>query len=171
VKNSKNLFFKNMKTDDSLVIWIIIFFAGFGVGVLLNFNKLSVPIVPEWILDTTNVVIATFVAAAGGSYFAFRLEREHDRRVRETENLVSVNKVLFEIGRAINSLYIVIRQFLDPYEKSPIRAFEVRAIAPLNPNNFNPDLTSIGFFLETEHISMLSEIAMAFESYTTAVNV
>ena len=102
---------KKLKPDQDLVAWIVLFFAGFALGVITNFEFTSAP---EWLYGA----IATLVAAFGGSYIAFRLQRDHEDRKRQAAHKLAANNTLFRLGQMINTLNKVNSQFLKPHREN-----------------------------------------------------
>lgn len=156
-----------MKQDHSLCAWIVIFVVGFGLGALTTISELDMPSVPDWVYTALATVMAAFL----GSYFAFRLQREHDERKQKSKKMSAVNRALFELNEAISSLARVKQQALDQYEASPHRALEVQPIIPFDINLANVDLMSISFFLETKHVNVVSNLSGGFASYKESMYV
>ena len=154
-----------MKADTEIVIWILIFFFGMSIGVAGEQKIITMWSLPEWFY----VSIATLAAAFSGAWFAYLLERRRAKEKQASERLLGVNRVLFSLTEMINSVLNINKQFVDPIRSSPMKYLEMQPTLPLDPLQFNFDVSLVDFFLISKHSPMMIDLSVVNERYATAI--
>lgn len=118
-------------------------------------------------LDLTNAV-ATIASAFIGSLSAFLLATKREERELKKRRAEAGNRALFALGRQLNTLETIKRQFVDPVRQDPARFLSMRAFMATDQHPHQVDLSSLEYLLETEDREVLFTVLLEQERFETA---
>ena len=118
-------------------------------------------------------LIATLLAAFGGTWFAFRLQNLRAKREQLQNETSHGNLALFTLGRQLNELAIVRDQTIEPHRNDTARMINLRPIEVGDFSELKIGVEDTSFLLRTDSRQMLMEIYIAqrqFERVTQALS-
>lgn len=115
--------------------------------------------------------IATLFAAFLGSWYAFRLQGEKDRRAEIAVRATSLNSAIFELMRAHNKLIALRNQFINPLRMHPDRDFMIQPVAGGSLGTMSIDYKSLGFLFLSEDPNILGTLAMLDQDFAGTLDI
>lgn len=133
--------------EKMLIISIVSFCSGAVFGVLSDVDK-----------NTVIGAAATLIAAFSGAYFAYRFSSERERKKKKEVDLVSANRVIFNMVRAYNQIAGFNRQFVRPHKESPAAYLEIKPSLGVSNIDLKIDYDSISFLISEGKAEILTEL-------------
>ena len=101
----------------------------------------------NWLIGFIQQILPIFLATFFGAFFAFQLQKHHERKKQEEENFSAGKTAQFNIFTQINTLVNIKKNYLDPRREDTSRATTLTPFS-IHAKDQLIDFGSLNFMLE-----------------------
>ncbi|MCC6409551.1 MAG: hypothetical protein IT453_20500 [Planctomycetes bacterium] len=125
----------------------------------------SLSIASDWL-----AAVATLVAAFLGSFLAYWLERNLEKRRAQETQIAECNRALIGLIRQLNFLAMIDKEIIQPHREHPARELFMRPYWAVAEGIGAVDLNALNFLVEFKAAKLLFDLHIEQERFQTAVS-
>ena len=126
----------------------------------------------HWDVFLTSYVpaLATLLAAFYGAKYAFKFQKDKEKKDTKRRNVVNGNTAIFNMMRMTSTLRNVQRQIIDPGRDRPVRFLQMQPTLHLINDDIKLNIETLYFLLETDDRNLLGELVTEEARYQSALD-
>ena len=121
------------------------------------------------IIDLLNS-LTTLLAAFGGVFIAFSLERRTRNRERRDRELEAANRLLYSLYERLNTIKLFQIDFVDPTRDHPGQMVSMRPVFSFGAPSSTLNIQDVAFMFQTNHKEELLALHVCEQKFVETVN-